>query len=142
MIIKRHPTLVFLCVFALGCSDRKVDPVASTPSVEEVCDAVCVMYDRCWAPEDDNPYSSIPECVEDCNFLYHAWPYDPDQRYGCADVILELQWCYANLETCEEFDAVSINPASPCHVEFSAYSDNGCIGGHDPRDYVDTETDG
>ncbi len=133
--------LVGLLAFA-GCSDRKVDPAASVPSVEEVCDAVCIVYDRCWDLDEDNPYSSIPECVADCNFLYYAWPYDPDQRYECADVILDLQWCYANLATCEEFDASGGQPGKPCDLEFSAYSDNGCIGGPDPRDYVDTDSEG
>ncbi len=57
-------------------------------------------------------------------------------RYECADVILELQWCYANLDSCEAFDAVTGSPLSPCGAQFSAYSDKGCIGGPDPRDYV------
>ncbi len=32
---------------ALACSERKVEPSAAVPSVEDVCDAVCVMYDAC-----------------------------------------------------------------------------------------------
>ncbi len=133
----RTSALAVLVVLLGACADRKLEP---EPTVEEVCDAVCIMYDRCWEPEDDNPYSSIPECVEDCNFLYHAWPYDPDQRYDCADAILDLQWCYASLGSCEEFDGVSGKPGNPCSEEFNDYSGKGCIGGPDPRDYVDTDT--
>lgn len=140
MIARLGPTLCTL-VLLTACGERKVDPTASVPSVEDVCDAVCVMYDACWTVENDNPYASIPECVADCNFLYHAWPYDPDHRYDCADVILDLQWCYANLDGCEEYLQVSGQPGTPCSAEFGAYGSHGCIGGPDPRDYVDTGTD-
>ncbi len=127
-------------VCSSSCVDRKIEPAEHEPTLEEICVDVCDIYDRCWEKEDYNPYGSIPECIDDCVFLYNAWPYDPDGRYHCADVILDLQQCYGSLATCEEFDAVTSNPASPCSEEFSAYSLQGCIGGADPRDYVDTET--
>ena len=128
--------LVLALLALAACADRKLEPAEVEPTVEDVCDSVCIIYDRCWEKEDGNPSSSIPECVDDCTSLYYAWPYDPDQRLDCADIILDLQWCFASLETCEEFDAVSSKPGNPCSVEYGDYSGHGCMGGDDPRDYV------
>ncbi len=130
-----------LLVVALGaCVDRKAEPDEVMPTVEEVCDRVCVVYDECWKPEDGNPYSSISECAETCVARYYAWPYDPEQRYECADLGLALQWCYVNLPSCTEFDAVTNQPGYPCSEEYAAAGSHACMGGPDPLDYVDTET--